>query len=1485
VHIKLTLVNSGGRQADLRVTADATATVGDVAAALAANDPERGGGPPPLVTLGVHRPAGQGVDILASNAELQDVSLRSGSLVELVAESAAYVGGLGGRGPAAALVRVLAGPDAGREFQLPVGTSYIGRAPDSDVRLTDPMVSGRHARIVVGAALEIVDLNSANGIILADQQVSRVAVTPTDEILLGTTVISIMPLRQTSAGGTMGPAVEFNRSPRVVTRMDKTKVPAPKPPARQRPNRFPYLAMVAPLLMGGIMFAFTKSAMSVVFVALSPILMIGTYVDQLITSRREFKAALKQFLASAEATSESIDQLHAMERSIRRSRAPSVTECVGAARQLGPLLWSHRLESPDFLGVRLGLGSSPSLCYIELPSENETTPECWSRLQELVVKCSVLDGAPIIANLRQSGSIGVAGPWGMADSIARGLVWQLVALHSPSELVVTSMMSRRALDGWHWLQWLPHTSSPHSPLGGDHLAVGPAGGAALLARLEELISERASGMAKSARFPALRGPVKPDADAGTEPVAPAVVLVVSDDAPVDRGRLTRVVEQGPDVGVHVVWVAPRAEALPGACRDFVITTEDLEHGTAGQVRLGLLSFPVVCERLEAPEATALARAMAPLVDVGAPIEDDSDLPRSLQYLSLSGPELAESPNAVLERWQQTLSINDRSGAGPKRRRKAGGLRALVGQSAQGPLWLDLRAQGPHALVGGTTGAGKSEFLQAWVLGMASAYSPDRVTFLFVDYKGGSAFADCVKLPHCVGLVTDLSPHLVRRALTSLRAELRYREHLLNQKKVKDLLELERTGDPACPPSLLIIVDEFAALVQEVPEFVDGVIDVAQRGRSLGLHLILATQRPAGVIKDNLRANTNLRIALRMADEDDSQDVLGLPMAAHFDPAIPGRAAAKTGPGRITAFQTGYVGGWTTNEPERAAIDIAQIDFGTIGTWEAPESPEAVAPADPGPTDIARMVRTAAAAASAAAIPVPRKPWLDTLAPAYELAKFTEFRDDEHLLLGVMDDPANQSQPVVYYQPDQDGNLAILGGGGSGKSTALRTIALSAVTSTRHGGPVFVYGIDFGAGGLRMLEELPHVGAVISGDDEERVTRLLRTLRGIVDARAVQFGKVNASSIVDYRRLAGAPDEPRIILMIDGMGAFREDYEYTNLSRWFTVFAQIAADGRPLGVHVVMTGDRPNAIPPSISSTIQRRIVLRLATEDDYLMLNAPKDVLTPASPPGRAILDGNELQFAVLGGDSNVAVQARHIHGLAAAARRRGALQAPPIAKLTDLVSLSELPAVDAAGRPAIGLDDETLAPLGFDPTGTLLVSGPPGAGRTNALLVLAGAVKRAAPAVKLVLVTPRRSGLEPQLAWDAIARGPDQATEVAEALTAAWDRDDAPLGGYAVFIESVAEFSNSLAEMALESLIKAATRTEQLIVGESESSTWSQAYTLAKPFKAGRKGLLLIPGEMDGEALVGLALPRVRQADFPPGRGFLAAAGVYRKVQVALYQ
>lgn len=1477
--LKLT-VRRPGAPVDVVVTADATATVADVTAALVGGDPlhalERGASG----TLRVTDPYGTaaGPRTLDPMASMGDAALLSGSSVEVVVGSEGASLRDGAHGTPVARVRVLSGPEAGSEFAIPAGSTVVGRDRDVDIRLSDPMVSKRHARVNVSDVIEIIDLNSANGVIVDGDLVGRAAVAPSDVITIGDTTLCVFRVQQQGASDAVAPHIEHVRSPRVVPVYPGTAFPAPAPPRRPEPQRLPLLALFAPLLMGGVMWALTQQLLGVIMMAMSPLLLIGGFIDQRVASRRALKQQKKDFAQSMLRLQERLEHAREDERRARLAELPTAAELRDDARRLGPLLWTDRAEHPAFLMVNSGVGTVAARNGVELPPASDTTPEFMDQLLALQVEYSRIDRVPVAVSLRESGSLGIAGAPDDADAVARSVILQLACRHSPADLTIAALVSSRSrTQAWDWLKWMPHTSSTHSPLGGIHLADSPGAAAALLARIEGLVDARVEGA------PAPRGPF--DEASRREvaaPVTPSVLLVIDNAAPVDRARLTRLVERGPDAGVHVVWIAPREEQLPAGCRSFISLPLGVRDAVVGQVRDGERIAPVEVDGVDVATVTAIARMLSPVIDVGVPEADDSDLPRSVPYPSIAGVDLLDTPDAVVDRWRQNNSLTPRDGTPSVARRKEGNLRALVGHAGSELFTLDLRADGPHALVGGTTGAGKSEFLQAWVLGMAAAHSPDRVTFLFVDYKGGAAFADCVKLPHTVGLVTDLSPHLVRRALTSLRAELRYREHLLNRKKAKDLVSLEKSGDPECPPSLIIIVDEFAALVNEVPEFVDGVVDVAQRGRSLGLHLVLATQRPAGVIKDNLRANTNLRIALRMADEEDSSDILGDRMAAYFDPSIPGRGAAKTGPGRIRSFQTGYAGGRTTGEAPAPRIDISELDFGAGAEWEKPVIDTPIEH-DEGPNDISRIVETVSAAAVVAGVPAPRKPWLDELAPVYDFSLLPNPRTDERLPLGVVDEPETQSQPTVFYEPDIDGNLAIFGTGGSGKSTVLRTIAVAAAATTRNGGPVHVYGLDFGSRGLAMLSDLPHVGAIVSGDDEERVIRTIRMLRDLVDERAVRYSALSAGTIGEYRRLAERPDEARILLLVDGIGTFKEQYEFgaANLSAWFTAFAQVAADGRAVGVHVVVAGDRPNSVPTSISSTVQRRIVLRMANEDEYLMLGVPRDVLAATSPAGRGILDGNEVQLAILGSSGNVAVQAREMKRLAVSLGRAGAARPRPVLRLAEYVNLSELPEGTAVA-PFIGVEDLSLGPIGVPTQGTLLLAGPPASGRTTALATIAAAIERAAPALERVLLTPRRSVLSSRR-WTRQVVGAAAVGVAAQELIALIEsRGGAGGPRMALFIEAMPDFTGTEAEYELDRLVRLASREEQFVVGEGETSTWQQAYTLAAPFKAGRKGLLLVPGDMDGDNLMGTSLGRIRRADFPPGRGFLVIGGRAARVQVA---
>ena len=1460
MRFKLTVRREGDVRTDLEVTADASTTIGDLADTLFLADPLHGGAQlPGTVTL--HVWDGENGRSLEPSSGVLDSGLRSGSTVTVVQHSERFGADDGGRGPVVATVRVLAGPDAGREFGLPFGSAVVGRDREVDVRLTDPMVSKRHARLNVSDGVEVVDLASANGVLVDGRQTTRRRIGPGEVVTLGDTELAVVQHQR--AGGTppATPDVPVLRSPRVVPRFAPREVPAPEPPKNNPQSRFPVLMIVAPVLLGVGLYLVTKSTSSLYIVAFSPVFAIGTWWEARLDARRQTTA----FSVALAALRDDLLVLQERERAVRLAEHPSTAESVSDAHRHGDLLWTRRPEHPQFATLRLGLGTAPSRTQVRLPEKNETKPEHWSALTAVATGFAAIDGVPIVGDLRVAGCLGVAGDG--ARPAAAALVAQLVSLHSPAEVVLAAFVGRQAASDWQWLAWLPHTSSPHSPVGGQLLAADAQAAAGLLSRLEELVAARRSGGTPND----LRGPLGPDVEQLPGAVVATVVVLVENGAPGDRARLTRLAELGPAVGVHVLWVGAVLGDLPAACRTHLRVASD-GSAEVGDVRWGARVEPVTCETLDAVAADRLARALAPTVDAGVPLEDDSDLPRAVSYLTLTG-DLTSAPDQILDRWRQTGSVPLPAGTRP-RLRPDSGLRAIVGHAGAELFQLDLRAQGPHALVGGTTGAGKSEFLQSWVLGLAAAYSPQRVTFLFIDYKGGAAFADCVDLPHCVGLVTDLSPHLVRRALTSLRAELRYRERVLERKKAKDLVSLERAGDPDTPPALVIVVDEFAALVSEVPEFVDGMVDVAQRGRSLGLHLVLATQRPAGVIKDNLRANTNLRVALRMADADDSTDILGVPDAAGFDPAVPGRGAMKAGPGRIVPFQTGYAGGWTTSEPPRPRIDLVELGLGDGTVWDVPEPPTPQVE-NHGPKDIARVVTTVRSAAEVAGIAAPRRPWLDELAPAYDLSRLRQRSDDE-LAIGVVDDPGAQDQRTVYWRPDQDGNLGVYGTGGSGKSTVLRTIATSAAVTPR-GGPVHVYALDFGSRGLDMLGELPHVGAVVAGDDGERVRRLLRHLREVVDERAARYGALRADSVAAYRSLSGVVDEPRIVLLVDGVNAFQEAYDVGPFTTPFATFEQIATDGRPVGVHVVVSADRPGAVPMSIRSTLQRRLVLRQADQNDYGMLDVPGDILGAGSPPGRGVLDALEVQVAVLGGSASLTEQSRRLRSLARSMADAGRVGAVPrIGRLSDDVRLDALPA-ELGGRVPLGLEDVDLEPWGLEPEGVFLVSGPPGSGRSTALATIASGLRRTLPGIRLVYLGKERSALRQLGLWDQVALTDQTTVDLVATVRGSLEGPR-----MAVVIEDVPALADSVAENALDALVPLLAEHGHLVVAEGELSRLTQYSPLLQTLRGARRGMVLQPDQNDGDAIFRTDFPRVARREFPPGRGIVTDRGKTWRVQLA---
>lgn len=885
--------------------------------------------------------------------------------------------------------------------------------------------------------------------------------------------------------------------------------------------------------------------------------------------------------------------------------------------------------------------------------------------------------------------------------------------------------------------------------------------------------------------------------------------------------------------------------------------------------------------------------------------DESDLPRSVTLADIDRRNLLDDPREVVAGWEATDSLKSRWTPGTDR--DPGTLPATVGRSDAGPVEIDLRTHGPHALVGGTTGAGKSEFLQTWILSLAAAYSPDRVTFLLVDYKGGAAFADCVALPHTVGLVTDLDPHLVRRALTSLRAELRHREELLNAHGAKDLMGLERRSDLAAPPLLLIVIDEFAALAKEIPEFVDGLIDVAQRGRSLGLHLIMATQRPAGVIGDNLRANTNLRVALRMADAGDSTDVIGTADAAHFAPEVPGRAVVKVGAGRSVHFQTAYLGG-RSDAARPDTIEISDLVLGSGRPWAVvPERSPVEDRTTSAARDIERLVRNIQVAADALRLEHPRRPWVDQLPAVAPLATLGASARQDHtdaavLTLGLVDDPAHQRRSPLRIDLRASGNIALFGAPGSGKTTALLSVAVAAVGADAQ---TRVYGIDAASGRLGVLAGLPHTGDVVPADDADRTARLLGMIRDLITDRE-----------------ATRTSAPPVLLLLDGFGAFRDLYEHQATgAAAFAHLVDLLRSGRHVGVHVVLASERAMTLPSAIAASIGETLVLRMNSDNDYGMVGASADVLRTA-PPGRAmhLPSGLEVHIALPGpGPDDDAVD-EALTELGRVSRAQGVADAPGVPEVPTHLARADLP--PSASARAFAVETTRLTPVDVPSSGVMLVTGPAGSGRTTAIRsILAARLAHAddrGVAVDLALLSPRASPLAEGYAWRRRGDAAPERAALIDALTTALggtprassaallsaipligtpsSGTDAPTPAPApdaafafprpghegiVVIEDIGGFDGSGDEAALAALLKLLRRSDLSVIVEGENATLTSVWELASPLRGARWGLALQPDATDTPSVYTATFPRARRADFPPGRGFLVRNGGVTGVHV----
>lgn len=1225
---------------------------------------------------------GRGGSDFGRDEKIAGCDLRSGDEISLTLDSGVRSAQAT---PARAYVSVIAGPDAGRTFQLQRGESTIGRADTCDVTLNDEMVSRRHAVFRISDIVEVADSGSTNGVTIDGQPITGAKrLRSGDEVGIGDSTLVIESVHEDNETVVLSEnEVEFNRPPRIERPFAPPKFDLPTPVAPLRSTRFPLITAIAPLFMGAALYLMTRNIFTIMFIALSPVMIMANFFESRSARRREYVEEVAEFDATLHDQRYALGQAREQEIRSRRRFGPSNDELVDCATRLAPRLWERELEHDDFLRLRVGEIEQASEIEVIAPRGGKRDQR--RELLDLAEQFRELPPAPLMFDARRRCPIGVAGHAETSIAVGRSLIAQAATLHSPQELGIGALVSKEHSDDWDWLKWLPHCRDAVAPGLQQPLAAGADDGIEWIIAHQTLLSERL---------------------AGNDPwLGRHLLLLIDGSIAIERSRLAALLERGPAAGVSVIWLTDDVRRVPNACRTLISIEPGGETLTLGDSDSGEEIGGVPVEGMSRQQAETLARTLAPIVDVWAPRTDGADLPSTVSLIDLlGGLDIVEDEEILGLRWRSS--------------REHRPLHAHVGVHEAGTLAVDIRVDGPHGLVGGTTGAGKSEFLQAFLAGLALNHSPLRVNFLLVDYKGGSAFGELVDqfdvdgkrewegLRHTVGMITDLTPTLVERALISLQAEVHRREIILNDHRAKDLIELERTNPDAAPPNLIIVVDEFAALAKEVPAFVEGVVDIAQRGRSLGLHLLLATQKPGGVITPNIQANTNLRVALRMATEDESQDVVRSPIAGRIDRSTPGRGVIRRGPTDLAAFQSAYVGG-TTTPATSAVLEVGELRLGGVRWLGA--GPAEMTPID-AETDLQRIVRAVNRTADAASIGAPRRPWLDPLPELVNLLDLPRPDSDSKVPLGLADLPEGQTREVAWFDAEESGSMLVTGMGGAGKTVALRSLAV-AFGLTTGGSPASVYGLDFAGRGLELLRPLPHVGDILLPDQHEHIARLLTELEGEVARREARFAAARVSALSDYRS-AQQSDLSRVVVLIDGFENFQSTYERRDGGRWLEAVVRLVAAGRQAGIHFVMTGGRRLAFPLALLSNVRERVVLRMASEEDYSSMGANASHFDDSTPAGRGRRGRTEIQGAIVGADMLTSAESRAIEEVAAALRSRGVDETPPIRVLPDMVNDDDLETPAAAAW----FLNEDFAAVAADFSTNILIAGPPKSGKSTAL-------------------------------------------------------------------------------------------------------------------------------------------------------------------------
>ena len=1035
---------------------------------------------------------------------------------------------------------------------------------------------------------------------------------------------------------------------------------------------------------------------------------VGMAMTQRMSARRRTMGARNQYLDHLDTLRTQLQATTAAQRAASAWHHPAPDALLSLAA-MPSRLWERRPADSDFLQLRIGEGSRPLVTPIVTPARESSGPApdpvCAAAADALIKAHGEVSADILAVDLKRASVVSIVGPRAARLEVARALCCQLAALHAPEDVRLMLGVSADAAVDWEWAKWLPHLAEVTDAAG-----------------IEAAIATRAS----QARGSQAKGDL---IESGPWLVAIADGLILS---PETLSRLQRT----PSRTAIVVLANGRADEPTAANLRVQVGNSRLTLEFAGTAE----TTSGRADRLGPHSVEALARRLTPLRLAEDP--GSQPLASTISLTSLLGiPDVSTLDPNVWWRKRPLAEI----------------LRAPLGVSSQGePVILDLKesalgGDGPHGLVIGATGSGKSELLRTLVTGLALTHPPDLVAFVLVDFKGGAAFGGLQELPHVAGLITNLADDLamVDRMHAALFGEIRRRQELLraagNIASLREYQQRRADGqDLPALPYLLLIVDEFGELLASRPDFIDLFVAVGRLGRSLGMHLLLSSQQLDEGRLRGLEGHLSYRIALRTFSAAESRIVLGVADAYEL-PTAPGSAYLKVGTTVYTRF--------------RAAL-VSQVHIARAPSTVAKGSPRLFVlggnGGDVGPAPVADeqsvgpTLFEVVVARLRDSAPKAHQVWLPPLETRVPLDAVLARSQGGGLStpIGLIDKPAEQSRDVLAADlSGSAGHLLVVGASLTGKTTLLRTLVAS-FSLTHTPLEVQFYCIDFGGGGLAPLSLLPHVGGVAGRQDPERVRRTVAEIAALLDEREARFAAagVDSSQSLRSRRASGELKGEAwadVVLVVDNWPAVRQEFEELEPQ-----LQEIATRGLGYGVHLVLTANRWIEVRSALRESMGGRLELRL-NDPGESAINRREAENVAKGVPGRGI-DANSLHFQVAmprtDGSTDTLDQQRALELLVAeSASRWDGPRARPVVVLPSVIRTSEL-AESADGGIAIGVSEREIGTVYVDLSGSdphFLVFGDGETGKTNLLrTLLAGVTSSHTPEEAQILVVDYRRSL-----------------------------------------------------------------------------------------------------------------------------------------------